>query len=177
MGRKTWKPVPGYDGYYDVSNTGEVRSWYVVGRHGSGQRMGVPRILKPSVNDGAYLRVILTEDRAARARRVHHLVLEAFVGPRPSGMITRHINGNPADNCIGNLAYGTFAENAADAKRHGTFQQGATHSSAKLTVDEVLDIRARCSEREAQKSIAGRYGVSQTTVSHIVLRKTWNHLI
>lgn len=66
--------------------------------------------------------------RRFRGRYVHHLVLEAFVGPRPHGMQCRHINGNSLDNRLKNLAWGTPSEDNYDRVRHGTHQ----HSRRKL---------------------------------------------
>lgn len=87
----------------------------------SGQVIGPRGILKPWVGSrSGHLRV----DLPGRRAYVHHLVMEAFVGPRPDGIETRHLNGDPADNRLSNLVYGTKAENTKDSVRHGTYRNG-----------------------------------------------------
>lgn len=105
----TWRPAPGYEGRYEVSDQGEVRS-LVSGRP-----------LTPYRDRGGYLRVGPRSDRQKkRSIPVHRLVLEAFIGPRPAGLVVRHLNGDRNDNSLPNLTYGTPAENAQDSLRHGT---------------------------------------------------------
>ena len=103
---ETWAPIPNHPGY-EVSDAGNVRSWKVYGPVS-------PRLLTTRIEDG-YLRVQLSRV----SRRVHQLVLEAFVGPRPEGMLTRHIDGDRTNNALGNLAYGTASENMRDRVDHG----------------------------------------------------------
>lgn len=105
----TWKPVPGYEGHYEVSDEGQVRSL----------RRRVPIILAASVGKRGYRVADLRVGGVRRARYVHQLVLEAFVGPRPGGMITRHLDDNPLNNRLENLRYGTVIENGRDAVRNG----------------------------------------------------------
>lgn len=106
MSAVEWRAVPGWEGLYEVSIDGRVRSL----------RSG--RIMRTFVTEKGYRRVYLySADRIERVR-VHTAVLRAFVGPRPPGMVTRHLDGDPAHNHLGNLAWGTQAENEADKKRH-----------------------------------------------------------
>ncbi|KDE14258.1 hypothetical protein N505_0105420 [Rhodococcus aetherivorans] len=113
-----WRPVVGFEGAYEVSNEGQVRSIdrHVAGRAGS-TRLIRGRALKPgTAKRGGYHYVILS----GRTRYVHHLVLEAFIGPRPEGDThTRHLNGNPQDNRVENLQWGTRSENFLDTVEHG----------------------------------------------------------
>jgi hypothetical protein len=74
-------------------------------------------------NDGGYKRINLSDGQSRKSRKkkqlmVHHLVLRAFVGPCPAGMQTRHLDGNPANNRLDNLCWGTPKENAEDCARH-----------------------------------------------------------
>ena len=107
-----WRDVPGYEGRYQVSDDGQVLS---LPRKGSRGRM-----LKLAPFAHGYRVVNLSLEGATRTRLVHHLVLLAFIGPRPDSAVTRHLDGNPANNVLSNLDYGTCAENAADMRRHGT---------------------------------------------------------
>jgi len=119
MTAEEWRPVVGYEGAYEVSDHGRVRS---LGRTMT-DRIGRPRrvpggVLTPGRAAG-YQRVQLCADDRRGNAYVHTLVLEAFVGPRPVGMEGLHGDGDP-DNCTpGNLHWGTHQENTLDRVRHG----------------------------------------------------------
>ena len=100
----------GYEGLYAVSDEGELRT-----RDRRGE--WIPRALFADKN--GYRRVTLSRGGVKRTCLVHHLVLEAFVGPRPNGMECRHLNGQPGDNRLENLAWGTSSENGLDTVAHG----------------------------------------------------------
>jgi hypothetical protein len=105
-----WRRIPGASDY-EVSDLGRVRSH---------RRRGAPLILKPATDTGGYRGVCISMDSGAKSRvRVHSLVLLAFVGPRPEGMLVRHLNGESSDNRLSNLAYGTPTENNLDTVRYG----------------------------------------------------------
>jgi len=105
-----WRTVPRTNGSYEVSDEGEVRSMRRQGTAGG--------TLKPYWDD-AYAVVNLHIDREQRHHFVHRLVLEAFVGPG-DGMDGRHLDGNPGNNSLSNLAWGTRSDNVNDSVRHGT---------------------------------------------------------
>lgn len=110
-----WRPVVGYEGLYEVSSQGDVRSW----RWKSG-----PRLLRPATHPDGHLQLNI----GRRSLFVHQLVAAAFLGPRPVGLETRHLDGNPANNTPSNLRYGTRAENAQDMVLHGQHWNAAkTH--------------------------------------------------
>ena len=110
MTAEEWRPVVGYEGEYEVSNLGRVRSFVRGGAH----------ILATWQTQTGHLKVRVGGRREKAGRYVHQLVLEAFVGPRPLGMVTRHLNGEPTDNRVDNLAWGTRSQNNLDSVRHGT---------------------------------------------------------
>ena len=115
-----WKFIPGFEESYEVSDTGEVRSCDRV----SGGRKYVGKTLRPSTSKRGYKRVNLHKGGAApRTYTVHTAVLEAFVGPRPEGLVCRHLDGDPSNNKVGNLEWGTPTENMLDKARHGTDHQ------------------------------------------------------
>lgn len=118
-----WKPVVGYEGLYEVSDLGNVRSVdrtviYKTGqpRHYKGQTLK----LKPA---HGYWRVELNRNGKPACFQVHRLVLAAFVGPLPEGKEVCHNNGNPGDNRLENLRYGTRSENQLDRVKHGTHHE------------------------------------------------------
>jgi len=110
-------------------------------------------------------------------RYVHRLVMEAFVGPCPEGQEVLHDDNDTANNRRTNLRYGTRVENTADKFRHGTFVLGTQHFNAKLTDDAVREIRRLYAEGDhTQAGLAKRYGVTQSIIGRVVLRKGWKHV-
>jgi len=112
-GPERWRAVPGYEGRYEVSDFGRIRSLLV---NGPGLR---GRILRPFRDRRGRLTVTLCRDGRGKSLMIHRLVAEAFIGPRPDGMETRHLNDQAWDNRLVNLAYGTSSENKRDAVRNG----------------------------------------------------------
>lgn len=98
--------------------------------------------------------------------RVQNLVADANLGPRPQGMVLRHLDGAPTNNRPENLAYGSMAENMADRARHGRTQRGETHAASKLSNAEVEAIRERCAAGERAAALAREFN---TTVGYIYL--------
>ncbi|MFL1432774.1 MULTISPECIES: HNH endonuclease [unclassified Nocardiopsis] len=109
-----WRPIAGTDGVYEVSNLGRVRSWTSVSR---GQ------VIKPQPHQDRYLAFWT----GPKLRLLHRVVLETFVGPRPDGMVCRHLDGDRMNCRLDNLRWGTAAENMRDSIEHGT------HANARKT--------------------------------------------
>ena len=116
MTAEQWKPVPGYEGLYEVSNLGRVRS---LDRTKTNGHKWKGRILKqPSLRSG-YKLVSLWKNGKQKSALVHRLVLFAFVGAQPEGRETRHKDGNNSNNTLDNLSWGTPSENNLDIVDHG----------------------------------------------------------
>lgn len=119
-----WLPVVGYEGLYEVSDLGRVRGLdrvMTVNRVGFS---GLPvrgQVLKatPTGHRCPHLGVTLYRSGVRRHHRVHHLVLEAFIGPRPSGLQGLHWDDVPTNNRLENLRWATAAENMRDKVRNG----------------------------------------------------------
>ena len=130
---EVWKPVPGYEGLYEVSNLGRVKSLprkvRIVRWGKEGQRPVPEKILTTTTEDHRFGHLFLYLCREGKRKRwyVHTLVLTAFVGPRPDGMECLHGDGDPANNRVENLRWGTSSENTLDSVRHGT------HANARKT--------------------------------------------
>lgn len=120
------------------------------------------------------------KDGKAKTKKVHHLVAEAFLGPRPKGMFVCHIDGNVLNNKASNLRYGTPKSNTADMKSHGTAPLGSKHGSAKVTEDDVRYIRSHYKRESYCKSnvreLAAKFGISRTQVHDIIAKRVWRHL-
>lgn len=157
---EVWKDIPGYEGKYQASDQGRIRSIdrYVKCARGANRLMR-GRVLKPAASKyDPHLSVVLGKGKPGSA--VHKLVALAFLGPRPKGQDIRHLDGNPKNNSLENLAYGTRAENIYDVTRIGKAWR-------KLTADNVKDIRSRIALGEKGSAIARLYGVSQGSISAI----------
>lgn len=119
---ETWRPIPGYEGSYEASDLGRVRSVErtITDRLGRSRRVR-NRVLRPAVckrgDRITHLSVVLG---LGNPHHVHRLIMLAFVGPRPEGLETCHNNGDPTDNRLENLRYDTNSANHLDMQRHGT---------------------------------------------------------
>jgi len=120
----TWLPVVGYEGFYEVSDQGDVRSLDRLVRVGADSRRLSPgKILKGTAVKGGYLTVQLCKKGSVSRRYIHQLVLEAFIGPRPTGLDSCHNDGDCTNNGVTNLRWDTRSENALDRVKHGTHYQ------------------------------------------------------
>ena len=118
-----WVPVIGWEGLYEVSDLGRVqRLGRQRGTRGGVMKTPLDRQGRPQLNlcrGGVRIHVL-----------AHRLVAEAFLGPRPRGLVCRHLDGNASNNAASNLAWGTGSENNYDSVRHGTWTNryvGQTH--------------------------------------------------
>lgn len=179
---ETWLPVVGYEGFYEVSNWGRIRT--------------LPRILATQFNNQAYGRVRLFNDEGGKRFSVHGLVAAAFIGPRPTPIHeVNHKDGNPANNRIENLEYLTRLENMRhsfevlgnpkplNGERHNskthpeTFPRGENHGNAKLIGRDIRRIRSLYAKGGiSQPALAREYGVTQKVIWSIVNYVTWRHV-
>lgn len=177
-----WLPVLGFEGLYEVSDLGRVRA---VERTlcyericPSGRVVQVRRhypavLLKPGTVKSGHKLVVLGR---GNPRLVHRLVLDAFVGPRPPGKEALHGDGDPANNRLTNLRWGTRSENMRDAIRHGTYRSCVLEGAkprAILRPEDINPIRARLTAGESHSSIGRDYGVGRSAIAQIGRGKTW----
>lgn len=137
------------------------------------------RLLKPWADARGYLRVsIYRTDGTERLCQpfVHGIVCETFHGPRPDGHQVAHEDGIRTNCAADNLSWKTSVENQADKLRHGTQPQGERVYCAKLTEQDVHAIRAASAAGVALVELTARYPVKLSTISRVVLRKTWRHI-
>lgn len=120
--QEQWKPVPGWEGYYEVSDTGKVRSLPRTITRKDGVEMKVRgRELKGGKNPSGHRLVTLTRVGEPPSKvLVHRLVLEAFVGPCPDGLEGCHWDDDPSNNNLSNLRWATHQENMNDKARNWT---------------------------------------------------------
>lgn len=167
-----WRAVVGYEGAYEVSNLGRVRSVDRVTTHGRRWR---GRMLRQRTTCWGYAEVQLRWGDQPEHKKIHTMVLEAFVGPRPEGLEARHRDDDKSNNQLDNLMWGTSAENKADAIANGRFARGERSGLAKIRDADVLIVLQAVIEAPT-RVVAQRFGVSSTAVSHLVQRRTFAHV-
>jgi len=164
------KAIPGFPNYY-VTKNGRIRSKPRNSRKG--------KWMKLKTTPDGHLQIILRNKDRKFTRLVHRLVLETYVGQCPEGMECRHLDGNPQNNKLTNLCWGTHSENQHDSVQHGTHvdNRGEKHGMAKLTGQIVKDIRSKYNTKLfTQQEIADIYDISNSNVSLIVNKKAWKHI-
>lgn len=125
-----WRDIPGYEGRYQASSDGQIKSLAREYINNLGLLRSLPeKVLSACAGKGRYLNVNLFKADGTRGtRKVHHLIALTFHGSRPfPGAVVRHLDDDPLNNHVSNLRWGTLKENAQDAIRHGrNFQAGKT---------------------------------------------------
>lgn len=165
-----YRPAVGFPKYL-VGNDGSLWRWY--GGGGRSDRPARWKHLRGTISRDGYTAFILPLGDKYCRRPLHRLVLEAFVGDRPVGMVACHNDGNPNNNALSNLRWDTQAANVADAQRHGRSYAGARHHWAKLTEERLAELIRLVRGGMTQTEAGRRFGISQGAVSMIVRGKTW----
>ena len=171
MTAECWRPCRGFPAY-EVSDRGRVRRC-VAARTSRAGRLLEPRTAKGN----PYPTVTLRDSGRAFTVRVHVLVLEAFVGPRPVGKECLHGDDDPSNARLSNLRWGSSKENTADCRARGRLKGGVRGEQNGRALLTAKDIRAIRASSATQSVLAHRYGVDQTCISRIQLRKTWRHVL
>lgn len=151
-----WREVPTALGYF-ASEDGRILS----------RRRAVPFLMNPMVSDDGHLYIFVEKKK----RWVHHLVLEAFGFPRPDGLECRHLDGNPANNHLNNLRWGTALENSHDRYEHGTMLR-AEDTITPLVREQVQVIRS-LEGVKSSRQVGKDFGVSHTTIQKIWRQERW----
>lgn len=173
-----FRVIPDYPRYAIDENGTVISICNVTGRNGreKDRPWKDSTRVKPITDKGGYHRVNISHAGHRRSALVHKLVLTTFVGPCPTGMECRHLDGNPSNNHVSNLAWGTRNENAQDRVAHGTDMRGVKHHNVKLTEKDVLEIRSRSANGERGVDLAKEFSVRTTSISAIILRQSWKHI-
>lgn len=171
---ETWKTVPGFP-RYEASNLGRVRS--LQGRHGPYRE---PLILRDARSgQGGYRAVVLWNDDGKKQLYVHQIVLMTFVGPAPEGHEGAHLDGDQANNSLGNLQWVTRAVNHSHKIIHGRTLRGERGSTARLSSTQVRRMREEYKfgvRGCGTHALAERYGISQKHAYDIVNNRRWTYL-
>ena len=168
---KIWKSVFGFEGFYEASSDGEIRS--IRRQNPKNKRFMGGNIVKPILGSKGYYVVNLTKTGTRKQVFLHKLILEAFIGPRPQNLQACHNDGNRLNCNIENLRWDTASGNHKDKRKHGTWQVGEKANNVKLTNDIVRFIRE---QKLTPKQAVKMFDTSLTNAKRIVSRKTWTHL-
>lgn len=125
-----WKDISGYEGLYQVSNLGRVRSFDRYVRNGTSNRnIKRGKILKPCVTRDGYLQLNLIKDKKKKVSTIHRLVAKAFIENPENKPCVNHIDGNKQNNNVTNLEWVTYSENTIHAMKIGlkTDPKGRNH--------------------------------------------------
>jgi len=186
MPKEIWRAIKGYEGHYEVSNLGKVRSLDRTLLTETGKRRYKGKELKLWFNKfwGYYVaRLVVLQD--FKPKLVHRLVAEAFIGPPPSKRhVTNHRNLIKTDNRAENLEWVTHQENILHASHGGVWKQrnrdnstrlsGSRNPKAKLSETQVREIKAALAlERISVKDLAARYKTSIFMIYNIRAGVTW----
>lgn len=181
MSQEIWKDVPGYEGFYQISDFGRIRRV----KAGIGAKYGL--ILKPGIDTRAthnpYARIMLYNGSAKTRKRfqVHRLVAAAFIGPCPDGFDVNHKDGDPTNNKASNLEYLSRIDHDKHTRnvlKRSNKNIGEAQGRSKLTSDKVREIRRLyATGKYFYKDIAKMYGVGYQCIGDIIRGRNWKHLL
>ena len=164
-----WKAIEGYEGLYEVSDDGFVRS---LDRHSV-----KGRVLRPHNSGRGYPAVALCKEGKARTTYVHTLVANTFI-PKPMSpekLIVNHKDGNKWNNSVDNLEWVSYSTNNTHAYETGLKACGHDFYNAVLTEDQVKEIRM-LGKYDTYENIADKYGVSRASIRDVLMNRTWKHV-
>lgn len=156
-----WRKLKEFDNF-EISSDGRLR------KNG--------RLVKLGKTMDGYQQYAFRINGKAKYKRIHALVLETFIGPRPPKHDCCHINGIPNDNRIENLRWCTRKENVQDSIKHGTKAACQRHGSAKLTNDQVKKIRQEYADGMTGYALAKKYNLARSAMHNIVIGRAWKTL-
>jgi hypothetical protein len=168
-----WMPISGYEGLYEISENGGVRSLdrtVTCGKH-CYTRKG--RIVKNGTCKG-YLNVALTKNGKTRTYTVHRLVAIAFLGLQPG--VARHKDGDNRHNHWSNLQWGSSKDNSDDRERHGKTVRGVKSPRAKLSEEKVRELKRLAASGKGPTEIGRLLGMNKARVHEIMKGATWAHI-
>lgn len=173
-----WKPIKGYEGYYEVSNLGRVKALKRTVNKGKCHRTWEEHYLKYAPDKCGYIRLALAKDGINKTFKVHRLVADAFIDNPDNKEEVNHIDGDRQNNRVENLEWCTRSENIIHAYKNGLIKlkTGENNPSSKLTWEEVNYIRKVYIPRHKEYGtipLSKRFNVHKKTISRIVRNEVW----
>jgi hypothetical protein len=178
--QEEWRDVPGFEGFYMVSNFGNVKSLdrMVVGPWRKGLQRAKGRPMKLQKRKAGHLDVLIKKNGLQKRVWVHRLVATCFI-PNPENLpIVNHIDSNPANNHVLNLEWCTQKHNVRHCHASGRANtaRGERSGASRLTERDILDIRAAYANGVTGVSLAKKYGIHGNYIYDITSRKKWKHI-
>lgn len=166
-----WKPVIGFEGAYEVSSEGSVRS--LTRTYGNRTFQGMP--IKPRKNKQGYLYVSLQKAPIKKTGKIHKLVAEAFCSRPHGSVVVNHLDGNKTNNKAPNLEWTTLSGNSLHAWENGlqTATHGDSNWNATLSNHDVDEIRSLLIRGAPHEEIARKFGVTRSVISGIRNGQRW----
>lgn len=175
-GSEFWKDVPGYEGRYQASTHGRIRSLMFVNGHTSKVRAR-PLILSQGIHPRTrYCSVSLCLAGRTTTFLVHRLILATFAGRAPRHRESSHLDGDRQNNYASNLRWMTTAQNARMKELHGTVRRGSTNHCSKLVEADIPKIRRRLDAGDALVALSRDFGVAPKIISRIRDGEAWTHV-
>ena len=169
-----WRPIKHYEGLYEVSNYGRVRSLdtlsSVNGKTGKYSRKKTGCILKPQNSSKGYKQITLCNTSGKHIVSVHRLVAEAFIDNPNSLQVVNHKDENKANNHVNNLEWCTTKYNNTYGNK---IKRGELHPGSKLNSEQISSIREMRSSGVKINQIADYFGISRSHVSGITNNRYW----
>lgn len=165
---ENWKPIPEYEGVYEISNLGRVKS---LPRNGTVKH---EKIVAQKHTHLGRLEVGLNKRDKKKMFLVHRLVAKVFIENPENKPCVNHIDGNPLNNKVENLEWCTHSENMKHAFRTGLHSlRGDKHNNRKLNSSDVAYIRFLGKLKIAHEDIAFAFGVCRPNITLILNNKIW----
>jgi hypothetical protein len=176
MQQEIWKNIKGYEGKYQVSSIGRVKSLQRISTFNNSKGLKKEIIIK-TWNDEGYIRVKLSNNSVEKTYRVHRLVANEFLENPFNKSQVNHKNGIKTDNSVENLEWVTNSENSIHAFENNLRKSplGSNHVNSKLNEQKVLEIR-KIGRSKSLKEIADIYYVDKSLISLILRNKAWKHV-
>lgn len=168
-----WRSVPGYEGYYSVSDEGQVRSELRYVPHLHGPKRVDERLLRHNIDKYGYATVVLQRESSTKTFKVHRLVLMSFT--HDSDLTVNHKDLNKLNNNLSNLEYMSSVENSEHRRRNGPpikRVRGVDHHCTKLSPGDIEEIRELVKLRISRKAIAERFGIHPMTTYKVTKKVT-----
>lgn len=181
-----WLPAPGYEGYYEVSNLGRVKSAAIFIRHDGnwadeGGYTKKIKIRTQQTNRYGYKAIKMCKMGNCKRCLVHRLIALAFIPTDNPKLQINHIDGDKTNNNVNNLEWVTPKENMKHAWETGLINKdhtvGSRHHKATLTEEQVVEIRSLYAAKAFTKDqLAEKYDLNKSTLSDLLYRRTWKHV-
>ena len=166
--RTDFRPIPGYEGHYEINSEGLVVSI----------KFNKRLTIKQQLNNKGYPTVILQVKDKQKRFLVHRLVWMSHKGEIPEGIMVLHGEGNdPLNCCIEYLSLGTYHDNLVrDKERDGQMPRGSKNGNSKLTETQVSYLKQRLRDGMKARTLAKLFEVTEVVISHIKNGQRWAHV-